>query len=75
MMLYFIFSVILLALLLFFPVSKLVWVLGVRRQQRKQKRELSQEEINGQLARARFVTILIVILFSLFFNINSIGYG
>ena len=71
---YFIFSVALLALLLFFPVSKLVWTLSVRRLQRKLQRELSPEEINGQLARARFITILIVLLFSVLFNLNSIGW-
>ena len=72
-MLYFIFWVALLALLLFFPVSKLIWTLSVRRLQKKLQRELSPEEINGQLARARFISILIVLLFSLLFNINSIG--
>jgi len=73
-MLFFTFSVALLALLLFFPISKLVWVLSVRRLQKKQQRELSQEEINGQLARARFISLLMALLFSLLFNINSIGF-
>jgi len=73
-MLFFTFSVTLLALLLFFPISKLVWVLSVRRLQKKQQRELSQEEINGQLARARFISLLMALLFSLLFNINSIGF-
>ena len=73
-MLFFIFSVVLLALLLFFPISKLVWVLSVRRLQRKLQRELSQDEINRQLARARFLSLLISLLFSLLFNINSIGF-
>jgi dolichol kinase len=70
---YFIISVIILALLLFFPVSKLVWVMSVRRLQRKLKRELSQEEINGQLTRSRLIALFIVILFSILFNLNSIG--
>ncbi|MDM8558571.1 hypothetical protein [Candidatus Parabeggiatoa sp. HSG14] len=73
-MLYFIFSVSILAVLLFLPVSKLVWILSVRRLQRKLKREISEAEINGQLARARFIAMIIVILFSLFFNINFIGF-
>jgi cobalamin synthase len=73
-MLFFTFSVALLALLLFFPISKLVWILSVRRLQSKQQRELSQEEINGQWARARFISLLIVLLFSILFNINSIGF-
>ncbi len=70
---YFTFSVLILAGLLFFPVSKLVWVLSVRRLQRKQQRQLSSAEIQGQLNRARFITLFIVIIFSLFFNINLIG--
>jgi len=73
-MLFFTFSIALLALLLFFPISKLVWILSVRRLQSKLQRELSQEEVNGQLARARFISLLIALLFSLLFNINSIGF-
>ncbi len=72
-MLYFIFSIIILAFLLFFPVSKIIWTMSVRRLQRKLNRELSKEEINGQLFRARFISLFIVILFSILFNINSIG--
>ena len=45
----------LLALLLFFPVSKLIWVLSVRRLQRRLARELSPEELNAQLKRARIL--------------------
>jgi hypothetical protein len=59
---------------LFFPISKLVWVLSIRRLQSKLQRELSQEEVNGQLARARFISLLIALLFSVLFNINSIGF-
>ena len=72
-MLYFIFSIIILAFLLFFPVSKIIWTMSVRRLQYKLNRELSQKEINGQLLRARFISLFIVILFSILFNINSIG--
>lgn len=74
-MLYFIASVAILALLLFFPVSKLVWVLSVRRLQRKEQRTLSQDDIQGQLLRARFMSLFIVILFSILFNVSTIGYG
>jgi hypothetical protein len=73
-MLYFILSVAILAILLFLPVSKLVWILSVRRLQRKLKQELSEAEINGQLARSRFIAMIVVILFSLLFNINFIGF-
>ena len=74
MLSYFIGSVAVLALLLYFPVSKLIWTLSVRRLQKKLKRELTPEEINGQLARARFIAILLVLLFSILFNLNSIGW-
>ncbi|MCK5717238.1 MAG: hypothetical protein KAH77_07090 [Thiomargarita sp.] len=74
-MLYFIASVAILALLLFFPVSKLVWVLSVRRLQRKEQRTLSQDDIQGQLLRARLMSLFIVILFSILFNMSTIGYG
>jgi cobalamin synthase len=72
-MFYLTFSIIVLALLLFFPVSKLVWVLSVRRLQRKLQRELSEEEIKGQKVRARFIAVLIVLVFSSLFNLSLIG--
>jgi hypothetical protein len=72
-MLYFTFSVALLAALLFFPVSKLIWVLSVRRLQRKLGRELTEQELQGQLGRARFVAIIVTLAFSLLFNINLMG--
>jgi heme/copper-type cytochrome/quinol oxidase subunit 2 len=70
---YFIVSVLILAALLFFPVSKLLWVLSVRRIQRREKRELSQAELDGQLARARFITVIVVLLFSFLFNYSVLG--
>lgn len=71
--LYFTVSVLVLALLLFFPVSKLVWVLSVRRVQRKTQRELSEEELQGQLRRARVIAAFLALLFSLLFNASLIG--
>jgi len=73
MSLYFYFSVVVLALLLFFPVNKLIWVMSVRRLQKKQEHELSMEEMDGQKTRARFITILLVIIFSWFFNLQLLG--
>ncbi len=75
---YFIGSVLLLAALLYLPVSKMVWVLSVRRLQRKASRELSQTEIQGQLNRARIISIVLVLIFSYLFNLNLggvLGYG
>lgn len=70
---YFLISVIVLAALLFFPVSKLIWVFSVRRMQRKLNRELNQTELAGQMTRARFISIFVSLLFSYLFNLNLIG--
>lgn len=75
---YFVGSVLVLALLLFFPVSKMVWVLSVRRLQRKANRPLSEVEIRGQLNRARVISIILVLVFSFLFNAqlgSHLGYG
>ncbi|MCP4286831.1 MAG: hypothetical protein GY792_20705 [Gammaproteobacteria bacterium] len=63
-------SVIVLALMLFFPVSKMIWVLSIRRTERKQSQALTQEEKNGQKARARFIAIPLVCAFSWLFNLQ-----
>lgn len=72
-MAYFLISTLVLALLLFFPMSKLIWVMSVRRLQRRLKRELSPEEIQGQLSRARFIAIFFSLIFSFLFNNWLIG--
>ncbi len=66
-------SVLILALLLFFPVSKLLWVLSVRRLERKTQRKLSEQEIQGQLQRARALAVVVVLIFSFLFNAKLIG--
>lgn len=73
-MLYFILSVAVLAVLLFFPTSKLIWVLSVRRLERKTKTPLNEADIQGQLSRARFISILVALLFSFLFNLNMLGW-
>lgn len=70
---YFYFSVLILAILLFFPVSKMIWVISVRRLQRKTGRQLSTEEIEGQKARSRFIALLLVFPFAWFFNYSLLG--
>ena len=52
-----------LALALFFPVRQLIWVLYVRRKQKKQKL-VSKEEINILKKRATFTSIFLSIIFS-----------
>ena len=72
-MLIFTLWVVLLAALLFWPMSKLVWVMSVRRLQRKLERELSKEELDGQLNRARIISVFVSLLFSFLYNLHTIG--
>ena len=72
-MAYFAFSVLALAALLFFPASKLIWVLSVRRLQRKLGRALDQTEIQGQLRRARVIAVLVCLPFSYLFTLSLVG--
>jgi hypothetical protein len=73
-MLYFTFSVLVLAALLFFPVTKIIWVLSVRRLQRRTGTQLSESETHGQLVRARFIAVFTSLLFSFLFNLNLLGW-
>lgn len=70
---FFTLSVVILAALLFLPVTRLVWVLSVRRLERKTGTTLDETERAGQLRRARLVTLILVILFSLLFNLAMLG--
>ena len=72
-MVYFTVSVLILTALLLFPVSKLVWVLSVRRLERRLQRKLSEEETEGQLRRARLIAVILALLFSFLFSANIIG--
>ncbi len=72
-MLNFILWVLLLAALLFWPMSKLVFVLSVRRLQRKLARDLNDSEIAGQMNRARIIGVFVSVLFSYLYNLSTIG--
>ncbi len=72
-MLNFILWVLLLAALLFWPISKLVWVHSVRRLRRKLARELDENEIAGQMNRARVISVFVSMLFSFAYNLSTIG--
>ena len=72
-MLKFILWVLLLAALLFWPMSKLIWVLSVRRLQRKLARALGEKEIAGQIMRARVISAFVSLLFSFLYNASTIG--
>jgi hypothetical protein len=72
-MLNFILWVLLLAALLLWPMSKLVFVLSVRRLQRKLERELNRQEVSGQVHRARIISVFVSLLFSYLYNLSTIG--
>lgn len=72
-MLNFIVWVLLLAALLFWPMSKLIWVLSVRRLQRKLERVLDETEIAGQMNRARTIGAFVSIVFSFLYNLSTLG--
>ena len=73
MSLFFYLSFILLAIMLFFPVSKLIWTTSVRRLEKKTARKLGPQELEGQRTRARFIALLLVLTFSWFFNLQLLG--
>ena len=66
-------SVVALTLLIFLPVSRLIWVLAVRRLERRRGDLLTIDERKGQLIRARFLGLLLSALFSLLFNYQILG--
>ena len=70
---FFTLSVVVLAALLYLPVTRLVWALSIRRLERKTGTVLDEDERHGQLVRARLVALLVVILFSLLFNLSTLG--
>ena len=61
-------SVLALAVLLFWPASKLVWVLSVRRLERKRDQALSADERLGQRNRAWLLAAIVCLVFSALFN-------
>ena len=70
---FFLGSVLILAVVLFFPVTRLIWALSVRRLQRKLGRELSEIEIQEQKNRARVIAAVVVVIFSYLFNLSTLG--
>ena len=69
---YFLVSVLVLAGLLFIPVSRLVFTLSVRRLEKRTERTLNDAELAGQNRRARVITLIVVIAFSILFNLRFI---
>ena len=61
--------------MLFIPVSKLIWVMSVRRMEKKLDKKLNEAELTGQQQRARFISIFVCLLFAALFNYNVFGIG
>ena len=72
-MLNFLIWMLLLAALLFWPMSKLIWVMSVRRLQRKLDRDLTEGEIAGQMNRARLISVFVSLTFSFLYNLSTLG--
>jgi len=70
---FFVLSVAVLAALLFVPVSRIIWVLSVRRMEGKRGEALSEPQRLGQLRRARVIALLVVLGFSVLFNLTTVG--
>lgn len=70
---YYLINVILLIVFLFYPVNKLIFVLSIRRLEKKTGKSLNKEEKYGQLKRSRFISLVLLIIFSCLFNINLIN--
>ncbi|MGF1475382.1 MAG: hypothetical protein ACFB6S_07450 [Geminicoccaceae bacterium] len=68
-------SVLLLTGLLVFPVGRMIWVLSVRRLERKRGHTLSDVEQLGQRRRALFIALVLCATFSALFNYQLLGMG
>jgi hypothetical protein len=71
---YYILYVVLLSALLYFPVNKLILVLSIRRLEKKTGLSLSESERKSQLNRSRFISVILILLFSCLFNIEVLNY-
>ena len=68
-------AVLILAGLLLYPVATLIWVMSVRRLERKLSRPLEDEERTGQRNRAWILAVFLCLLFSFLFNLSMVGSG
>jgi len=71
---YYILCVVLLSALLYFPVNKLILVLSIRRLEKKIGQSLSDDERKNQLNRSRFISIILILIFSCLFNIEILNF-
>ena len=62
-----------LALLLYLPVSVLIYILSVRRLAKKLQRPLEASELNGQKQRAYVIATFVCLVFSIIFNFRILS--
>jgi len=72
-MTYYLITTAVLAFALHFPIMNLVYVISIRRLQHKTGEELSERVQHGQKQRARFIAILLAVIFAAMFNYNVFG--
>lgn len=72
-MTYFYLSVAVLAALLFLPVARLIWVMSVRRLERRLRRVLKPLEVEAQRRRAYVIALPVCLAFSYLFNLQLLG--
>lgn len=70
---FFAISVVVLAALLYWPVLRIIWALGVRHLEAKQDQALGEAQRRGQLRRARLLSAVVVVGFSVLFNLATVG--
>jgi len=68
-------AVLILAGLLLYPVATMIWVMSVRRLERKLSRPLDEHERTGQKNRAWILATFLCLLFSFLFNISMVSSG
>ncbi len=63
-------SILFLAITLYFPVNRIIWVLSVRRLERKTGKTVSEQARNSQHNRAKFIAVIVSFIFSFLFTYN-----
>jgi len=68
-------SVALLTVMLVWPVARMIWMMSVRRLERRRQAPVSEAERRGQRARAWFIGLIVSAVFALLFNFYLLDMG
>ncbi|QPC41834.1 hypothetical protein HW532_03350 [Kaustia mangrovi] len=69
---YYLVTTAILAVALFFPTARIIWVLSVRRLERRGGVRLDERERQGQLRRARFIAAFLAVALAALFNYHLV---